>query len=223
MASGPDLVEQPVRDVSDVSDDEAAARVEEQGAAVSLPRAASSRVARLYALLGLTAVALSAIVVVVLTADGRSRTPSAPMRVALRSATADFALLRSAAAEPLPAGYLRAVRRVPAGYGLMLSGARESKDGVWLIPGRNGLCVFMADSEGRGGSCGSLAAAESEGVSFVVRDARSGQELWTGAVPDGTVRVRALAVDGATLAVATPRSSVYRLTARNIQKISAER
>jgi hypothetical protein len=218
MASDPDLMERPQHDVSD---DEAAVRAEEQSAAVSRPRAAS-RVS-LHALLALMAVVVTAVIVVRLTAGGRSRSPGVPARIAPRSAVADFALLRSVAAEPLPRTYLQAVQRAPASYELMPSGARESKDGVWLIPGRNGLCVFMVDIEGRGGFCDSLAAAESKGVSFVVRDARSGQELWTGAVPDGTVRVRALAADGATLAVATPRSSIYRLTARNVQTISAER
>ena len=175
---------------------------------------------RFRVLLLLMAVLLTAVIVAELTTEGRSRHPRAPTMPALQSATADFALLRSAAAEPLPRGDLLA--RAPARYALVPSGARESKDGVWLIPGHNGLCVLVPDSEGRGGSCVSLAAAESEGVFFVVRDTRSGQEHVTGAVPDGTVRVRALAADGATLALATPRSSIYRLTARNIRRISLE-
>jgi hypothetical protein len=210
---------------------------------VSRPRALSSRV-RLYALLGLTAaVGLAAVTVVLLTAGGRSHVPAAaggrsraletpgghshapvaPPRVALRSVTADFALLRSAAVDSLPRRYLSAVRHVPTKYELIPSGARESKDGVWLVPGHNGLCLFLTDSEGPAVVCGSLAEAESKGVSFFTRNQRSGQEHWTGAVPDGTVQVRALAADGATLAIATPESSIYRLTATNVQKISAER
>jgi hypothetical protein len=81
----------------------------------------------------------------------------------------------------------------------------------------------MVDIDGIGGSCVSLAVAENEGVFFVARNTRSGQELVTGAVPDGITRVRALAADGATLAVATPRSSIYSLTAKDIRHISVER
>jgi hypothetical protein len=212
-----------LRAVSEVSRPlhEDAARARAQTANVSRPRV-GFRV-RLYSLFGLIAVALTVVIVLRPTAGGHSRKPEVSTTVALRPAVADFALLRSAQGKPLPRTYLRTVRRLPAKFELMPSGARESKDGVWLIPGRNGLCVLKADSEGPGGSCGSLHAAESEGVWFDERDPRSGQELWTGAVPDGTVRVRALAADGATVAVATPRSSIYRLTARNALTISAER
>jgi hypothetical protein len=218
MASGRDLTGQSLRRAND---DEDAARSEKRSAAMAHLRATSLQ-ARFRVLLLLLAIPLAAFIVAQLTAGGRLSHPRALAKVAPQSATADFVLLRSAAAEPLPHAYLRAVRRAPARYALMPSGARESKDGVWLVPGHNGLCVMMADSEGHGGSCVSLAAAESKGVSFTVRDTRNGQELVRGAVPDGTVRVRALAADGATLAVAMPRSSMYRLTARNIQRISLE-
>lgn len=198
-----------------------AARAKAQTADVLRPRAASG--VRLYALLVLTAVALTAFILLGLTERGHSRKAEVPATVPPRSAVADFALLRSAPGDPLPRAYLQAVQRLPASYELMPSGARKSKGGVWLIPGRYGLCLLMADSEGRGGFCNSLEAAEREGVSFHERDARSEHERWTGAVPDGIVRVRALAANGATLAVAAPRSSIYRLTAKNVQTISAER
>jgi hypothetical protein len=200
---------------------EDAARGKAQTANVSRPRPIFR--VRLYALCGLIAVVLTVVIVLRRVAGGHSGKPEVSTTVALRPAVADFALLRSAQGEPLPRTYLRTVRRLPARFELMPSGARESKDGAWLIPGRKGLCVLKVDSEGPGAGCGSLRAAESEGVWFDERDARSGQELWTGAVPDGIVRVRALAADGATVAVATPRSSMYRLTARNALTISAER
>lgn len=177
---------------------------------------------RVRALLLLTTVAVAVVVVVELTTGGHARPTDASTTVAPRSATADFALLRSVAAEPLPHAYLRFVQRATLRYDLMPSGARESRSGVWLIPGHNGLCIAMVDSEGPGGACVTLAVAEREGVAFTIRYSRSGRELVTGAAPDGTARVRALAEDGATLAQATPRSSIYRLNARNIQRISLE-
>ncbi len=187
------------------------------------PRPPGSRRLRVRMLLLPLAIGLAAVVAVQLASSGRSRHfHHAAKTVARRSATADFALLRSVAVKPLPHAYLRFVQRVPAQYEIMPAGARESQDGVWLIPGHDGLCIAMIDSEGIGGSCASLAAAESEGVSLVVRDSRSGQELVTGAVPDSTAHVRALAQDGATLALATPQSSIYRLKGRNIEKISLD-
>jgi hypothetical protein len=182
-----------------------------------------SDVPRPLQLLGLTAIVLTVVIVLLLTGGRRSRKVALPTTVAPGWAVADFALLRSAPEEPLSRRYLKTVQRLPASFELVPSEARESRGGVWLIPGRYGLCLLVVDSEGPGGSCNSLEAAESEGVSFHERNARSGQERWTGAVPDGTVRVRALAADGATLAVAAPRSSIYRLTARNVEKVSAER
>lgn len=143
--------------------------------------------------------------------------------VAHPSLSAEFALLRTAAPTPLPPAYLRAVQSASSHYALVPSAARESREGVWLVPGRDGLCLMMLDEEGVGGHCVSRAVAESDGVSFVVRNTRSGQELVTGAVPDGIVRVRALASNGATLATAIPRSSIYRLTAKNIRKMSTDR
>jgi hypothetical protein len=169
------------------------------------------------------ALVLTVVIVLRLTEGERSRKADVPATVALRPAVDDFALLRSAPGEPLPRTYLKAVEHVPSRFGLMPSLARKSDDGVWLIPGRNGLCVLLTDSEGPGDSCNTLGAAEREGVAFIARDTHSGQELWTGAVPDGTIRVRALAADGATLAVATPRSSLYRLTARNVATLLTER
>jgi hypothetical protein len=183
----------------------------------------TSDIPRPLRLLGLTAVVLTVVLVLLLTGGGRSRKAELPAKVASGWAVADFALLRSAPGEPLSRRYLKTVQRLPPSLELVPSEARESRGGVWLIPGRYGLCLLVVDSEGLGGACNSLEAAESEGVSFHQRDARSGQERWTGAVPDGTVRVRALAADGATLAVAAPRSSIYTLTARNAQKISDER
>jgi hypothetical protein len=225
-----DVVEPPRLDV----DDDEAVRAGHEDAVASSPRAVLSR-RRLFAMLVLAlAVGLA---VVLVTTGGRSRAPAtasvtggrspapttAPERVVPSSITADFALLRSPAVDPLPGIYLSAVRHVPAKYELVPSEARESVDDVWVVPGRNGLCLFGTDSEGTYDACGLRAAAEKEGVSFYPRDQSSGRELWTGVVPDGTVRVRALAADGATLAVATPHSSIYDLIATNVQKVSAER
>lgn len=203
------------------------------GAAGSGTRRSGPFRIRRYAWLAFVAVIGLAFAIILLTAGGHAHAPktlgahSPPLQVstpvASRPLAAEFALLRMAVATPLPRTYLRAVQRAPAHYALMPSEARESSDGVWLIPGRNGLCVMMLDDEGVGGDCVSRAVAEREGVAFIVRNTRSGQELVTGAVPDGVVRVRALASNGATLATATPRSSIYRLTAKNIRKMSTDR
>jgi hypothetical protein len=226
-----DVVESPLLD----EDQDQAVRAGHEDAVAFRSRAVSSR-GRQFALLVLAS-ALGLAVVLLMTGGrshapaaagvakpgGRSHAPAAPERGSPPSITADFALLRSPAVDPLPGIYLSAVRHVPAKYKIMPSWARESVDDVWLVPGRNGLCLFGTDGEGPHTVCGLRAAAEREGVSFYVRDQSSGRELWTGAVPDRTVRVRAIGADGATLAVATPHSSIYELTATNAQRVSAER
>jgi hypothetical protein len=132
-----------------------------------------------------------------------------------------FELLRSPAGAPAPPPVVIAARHAPESYGLVISDARQSANGTWLIPGASGMCLATRDPEGVGISCTSNTAAEAGELRFTVRNQRTGEERIVGAAPDGSSVITARDEEGKAVAAAPARENTYAMSARDVATTEA--
>ncbi len=128
-----------------------------------------------------------------------------------------FAVLRGPS-EELP-GTIRAMLSAPgAGRGFNFDFAQKatpagSESPVWVIPGRDWICIFVQLEHSGGLSCDTTAGAASDGIDLAVagpsKDGEPSQiESTVGLVPDGVQAVRFAGNEGGP-EVESPHQNVY--------------
>ena len=131
-----------------------------------------------------------AIVLVVGVADGSSRhgqdRSAGAAKTVPRNLASSYGFLTSPSSVVLPRGLGSAVVGLPGGYGINPSLGREAGSvgthHLWLIPGRSGSCLELADG---GSACGPNAFVARQGVWLMLVPVTGAAPTVYGVVPDG--------------------------------------
>jgi hypothetical protein len=169
---------------------------------------------------GMVAAATSIGVVLIPGASGAASGPVASSNGSSAPLAEDFALLRTAPGETIPATVAQAAERPPADYGLQASGIRAAKaDNVWLIPGEGHLCIAVNDPDGLGMSCSPAANAEQGQLAFVEHSSDDATTV-IGVAPDGVTTASGLTSDGSVVTSTAVQESNYVLSGKGISEVT---